>query len=409
MGAFVGRNTWQFLLTTLGGSTIGDVTPYVLDPIISPRISNPSMQTWTVALTSDVLAIGSGALFQNGLVRAVAIRNGQVVANDKLWRVKPAAGPTSGYVTLEFFGPMIRWVKRWVQDADGQIFDGPSSDGADRGLDLPAGIIANPNMVVAAGEMLRQALANTIANDGDLEVSLGSFSSTPTPGGNVAFAMRNLSPMRLSELVTLFREAGACDVLITPTAGGSSAGVVSGVNKAGVDLPSVSFDYDTGARNVAWAYPESDMDEFANKLWFELGTRDGSHFKNNVTRDAPGVTVDDSGSRATFGVYHDIQLHPVWSGGIKTSSNLFKMYVRRYNAELAARMVPRTIVHIQPQAGLAPEPWTDYNLGDTPRMNLANAGIDVSGAAFRVVGWNTRPSRQGNDETELLIGWAPEA
>ena len=99
-GAFVGRNTWQFLLTTLGGSTIGDVTSWVLDPIVSPRISSPSMQTWTVALTGEVLSFGSGALFANGLVRGVAIRNGQVVANDKLWRVKPAAGPTSGSVNL---------------------------------------------------------------------------------------------------------------------------------------------------------------------------------------------------------------------------------------------------------------------------------------------------------------------
>lgn len=409
-GAFVGANAWQFLITDLGGSVLADVTEHVLDPVIGPRISNPHIQTWTVALTPEVLSLGS-ALFANGLRRGVAIRNGTAVANDKLWNIKPAAGPTSGYVTLEFVGVMRRWERRYCQDVNAQIFDGPSADGTDRGLDLPAGIVGDPDLVVAAGEMLRQALENTIANDGDLEVTLGGpFSSTPTPGGNVAFAMRNLSPLRISELVTLFRDAGACDVIVTPNgAGSSSAGSVSAVNKAGVPRPSVVFEYGTGANNVSWCYPESSCDELANKLWFELGQRAGSHFKNNVTADAPGVTTDDSASRGAYGVYHDIVLHPVWSGAIRNSSNLYKMFVRRYNAELAARMVPRTLVHIVPQAGIAPEPWDDFGLGDQPVMNLANAGIDVSGASFRVVGWNARPQRNGNDEHELLIGWAPEA
>lgn len=396
-------------MTDLGGSVLADCTPFVLDPVISPRISNPSLQQWTVPLTPDVLAVGS-ALFANGLRRAIAIRNGTVVANSKLWRVKPAAGPTSGYVTLEFMSPMVRWLRRYCEDAHGQVFDGPSADGTDRGLDLPAGIIANPDMIVAGGEMLRQALANSIALRGDLEIVLGGpFDTSPIPGGNIAFNMRNLSPLRISELVTLFTEAGACDIVETPLGPGSAAGSsIAAVNRAGSDL-GISFDYGTGANNLAWAYPESDMDDFADLIWYELGLRDGSHFKNNVTRDAPGVTVDDSAARAAFGTYHDIVSFPTWSGTIRNSSNLFKMYVRRYNAELAARMVPRTVVHLNPQDGIAPEPWDDYTLGDRPGLNIANAGIDITGATMRIVGWNTRPQRDGNDTTELLVGWSPQA
>ena len=409
-GAFVGRNAWQFLATDLAGSVLADITPWALDPLIGPRISNPTISEYVFALTPDCLATVGPAVFANGRRRIVAIRNGQPVANDKVWRIKPAGGPLSAHCKVECLGPMIRWIRRYAQDANGQVFDGPSSDGSDRGLDLPAGIIANPAMTVAAGEMLRQALANTIANDGPMEVTLGGpFSTTPTPGGNVAFAMRNLSPLRIAELVALFTDAGACDVIVTPLGpGSSSAGSVSAVNKAGSPV-GISFDYDTGARNVAWAYPESDMDSFANAITYELGTRDGAQFKNNVQRDAPGVTTDDTASRAEFGVYRDYPLFPVWSGGVKSSSNLFKMYVRRFNAELAARMVPRTIVHVMPQAGLAPEPWDDYNLGDVPGTNVANLGIDISDASTRVVGWNTRPMRNGNDETELLLGWNPIA
>lgn len=410
---FAQTHAWQFLLTTLGGTVIADISSSVLEPRLSPRLSVPSLYTWPVALAPALFAGGTPdglPLFANGLRRGVTLLDGMPVQNAKLWRVKPAGDPTKGYAALEFISPMVRWATRYAQDVNGQIFDGPSSDGSDRGLDLPAGIVANPNMTVAAGEMLRQALANTIANDGDLECTLGGpFSATPSPGGNVAFAMRNLSPLRIAELATLFREAGAVDIVETPLGPGSSAGVsVSAVNRAGTDLPGIAFDYATGAHNVAYAYPESDMDDFANKIWFELGQREGSHFRNNVTEDAPGVTVDSAGSRALFGVYHDIPLHPVWSGAIPTASNLFKMYVKRYNAELEARMVPRERVRIVPQAGLAPEPWLDYNLGDTPRMNLAQLGIDVSGASFRVIGWDTTVMRSGAAHTEPLIGWAPE-
>lgn len=404
---FVSNPTWQFFIADNSNSVLADLSNYVLDPVVSPRLSVPSLQTWTLPLTSTVLGFG---VFEAGLRRGIAIRNGQVVANDILWRVKPAGGPDSAYATLEFTGPMVRWEKRYCQDANGQIFDGVSSDGTDRGMDLPAGIVADPTMTVAAGEMLRQALENTIAIDGDLGVSLGGpFSTTPTPGGNVAFAMRNLSPLRVSELATLFREAGAVDIVITPTSGGSSQGSVSAVNRAGTDLPGVSFDYGTGASNVAWAYPETSMDEFANKLVYELEPRiDTNHFANNVTADAPGTTTDPSGSQSSFGVYHDIVVQGGWTGTILNTSNLFKMYVKRWNAELAARMAPRQVIRVVPQPGVAPEPWTSYNLGDTPRLNLGQLGLDVSGAAFRIIGWDARPQNDGAEQVELMIGWAPE-
>ena len=417
---FVSSHTWQFLLADLNNGVLADLSDYVLDPVVSPRLSVPSMQTWMLPAVPEAL----GAGFLAGQRRAIAIRDGQVVANDLLRRTAPAGGPTSGYMTAEFVGPKVRWTKRYCQDENGQVFDGPSSDGTDRGMDLPAGIIADPELEVGAGEILRQALANTIANDGPLSVSLGGpFSTTPVPGESFAFSVRNMSPLRVSELATMFIEAGACDIVITPTsAGGDAQGSVSAVNRAGVDLPGVSFDYGTGANNVAWAYPEADIDDLCTKLWFELGLREGSHFKNNVTVDAPGVTVDPSGAQSTYGVWHDIQMHPVWSGSIPTRfpafageakpwtgnlNPLYQMYVRRFNAELASRMAPRTVVRIMPQAGLAPEPWTDYNLGDTPSLNIAQLGIDLSGVSFRIIGWDAMPERNGAERVTPLIGWAP--
>jgi len=404
---FATNETWQFLIANNANSVIADLSGYVLDPVVSPRLSSPSLMSWTLPLTPTVLGLGA---FPAGERRGIAIRNGQVVANDILWRAKPTGGPNSGYATLEFEGPMRRWVTRYCRDENGQAFDGVSADGTDRGMDLPAGIVADPTMEVAAGEMLRQALANTIAIRGDLGITLGGpFSTTPTPGGNVAFAMRNLSPLRISELVRIMKDAGAVDVVITPGTSGSSQGSVSAVNRAGTDLPGVSFDYGTGANNVAWAYPETSMDEFANHLTYELSPRiDTNHFANNVTVDAPGTTTDPSGSQSTFGVYEDIVMRTGWTGTILNTSNLFKMYVTDWNAELAARMAPRQVIRVVPQPGVAPEPWTSYNLGDTPRLNLGQLGLDVSGAAFRITGWDARPQNDGPEHVELLIGWAPE-
>lgn len=421
---FVDRHDWQFLLADRSNSTLADVTAYVLDPVVSPRLSVPSLQTWRVPCVPEALSAG----FLNGQRRGIAIRDGQVVANDLLWRTKPAGGPTSGYLTAEFFGPMIEWgagpnsAGRYCQDANGQIFDGPSADGTDPGMDLPAGIVANPLLEVGAGEILRQALQNTIDLDGPLSVTLGGpFDSTPPPGESFAFSIRNMSPLMISELATTFVEAGACDILITPHATGSTQGSVSARNHIGTSV-SATFDYGTGANNVAWAFPESDMDDICTKLWFELGLREGSHFKNNVTIDAPGVTVDTTDAQAALGVWHDVQLHPVWSGGIPTrfpafpgetkpwtgaDNPLYQMYVRRYNAELAARMTPRTVVRIQPQAGIAPEPWVDYNLGDTPGLNIAQLGVDISGASFRIIGWDCTVGRNGDEQVQPLIGWAP--
>jgi hypothetical protein len=404
---FVSTPTWQFLIANNSNSVIADLSGYVLNPIVSPRLSAPSLQTWTVPLTSSVLAFGA---FEAGQRRGIAIRNGQVVANDILWRVKPTGGPNSAYATLEFEGPMRRWERRYCRDAGGQMFFGVSTSTGDRGMDLPAGIVVNPEMDFDPAEMLRQALANTIAIRGDLGVSLGGpFSSALLGDMRRMFRLDNLTPLRVSELMVMFCEAGVIDVVITPSAGGSAQGSVSAVARAGTDLPGTSFDYGTGTNNVAWAYPETSMDDFCNHLTYEVGQRiDTNHFANNVTADAPGTTTDPSGSQGTFGVYEDVIMQTGWTGAVPNTSDLFKMYVTRWNAELAARMTPRQVIRIVPQPGVAPEPWSSYNLGDTPRLNLGQLGLDVSGAAFRIIGWDARPQNDGPEQVELLIGWAPE-
>ena len=416
---FVSEHEWQFLLVDNANNVLADLSDYCDSPLISPRLSNPSMQGWTLPAIPAVTGAGWTPLTRRG----VAIRNGQVVGNDLLWRTRPAGDELRGYMRAEFMGALVWWTARYVEDANGQIFDGPSADGSDRGMDIPAGVIADPEMDFAAGTMLREALENTIANKGTIGLTLGAFSSTPAPGGSISFPIRNLSPLLISELSTMFKDAGVLDVRVTPHLAGTTMGTVDGLNRVGVDLPGVTFDYGTGANNVRYAVPESDADDIATMLWYELGVREGSHFGNNVTEDAPGVTVDSAGARATFGTWHRIVQHPAWAGKIPTRlpafagearpwtgpiNPQFALWVRRYNAELGARMFPRTIVRLTPQPGMAAEPWSSYNLGDTPRTNMAGLGLDVSGSSFRIIGWDTTPERDGPETTEPLIGFSPE-
>lgn len=408
--------TYQFIIADLSNGTISDISDVCMSPVVSPRLGDLPQSSFRVPLTPEVLAISPGdgypLLFPLNR-RLIVIRDSVCVANDLIWRVKPIAGPSNAYVDVECNGPLVRLQSRYCQDVGGQIFDGVSADGTDRGLDLPAGIVDDPTMTVMPAQMLKEAVDNTIANDGDLGLDTGgTFSTTPVSSGNVAFAMRNLAPLTVGDLATLFTQTGVCDIYVTPTAAaGSSQGALSAVDQAGSDISgSVSFDYGTGAKNVAWAYPEASGDEFCNKLVYELEPRiDSNHFANNVTIDAPGVTTDPSGSRSTFGVYHDILFKKGLTGLVKNTSNLFKLYVRLYDAELAARMVPMQKIRISPQAGLAPSPWDDYNLGDIAGLNLAQLGFDVSAGDFRIIGWDAMPDDNGAERVELIIGWSPSS
>jgi hypothetical protein len=411
--------TYAVRIADRSNATVEDITSIAFDLVVSPRKNRPSSSRCRV----PTHLLGGGNTLRTGDRRLIVTRNGAVVANDILW-VKEATGDANtGYADIVGLGPMVRWQRRWLQDADGQIFDGVSSDGADRGLDFPAGGLADPEMPASGGLLLKEAIDNTIANDGEIGVvtSGGTFSLSSPPAPNVRFLLRNITPITVGDFATMLFDSGAVDAVIQPTApgGSSTQGILSAVTAAGVDRSGVHFQYNTGSRNCSHASIVESMDEFANKIWYELGTREGSHFRNNVTIDAPGVTVDDSGSRSQYGVYHDIPIHDEFSGKIPTRlpayegeekpytgdiNPLYEAYVRLYNAELAYRIKPRKIIKVTPQAGMGLSPWDDFQLGDTVRVSIVGLGDDILNATVRIHGWNAMPDNDsGAERYELML------
>lgn len=416
--------TYEVLIADRTNTTVEDVTGIALGLSVGPRKNRPTVSGMRI----PTFALAGANTVRTGDRRIIVRRNGQIVANDILWVKEASGNRDNAYADVRGYGPMIRWQRRYVQDADGQIFDGVSSDGQDRGLDFPTGALANPTAKYSGGRMLKEAIENTIANDGEVGVVTtgGTFSLTSPPAPNMRMLLRNITPISIGDFATLLFESGAVDAIITPVApaGSSTQGILSAVTAAGVDRPDVHLEYGTGAFNCSDASIVESMDEFANKVWYELGTREGSHFANNVTNSALGVTVSDAASRNQFGVYHDIPILDQFSGKIMTKTvrkyisgelnpawdaaplnPLFEAYVRLYNSELAARIVPRKIIKVTPQDGMGIAPWDDFQLGDTVRCSIVGLGDDIINATVRVHGWNARPDDNSStgERFDLLL------
>lgn len=385
---------YQVVVADLANSPILDISDRTYDLVVGPRMNSADISE------GRTLTRGLGDLIRNGDRRVHVYRNGQLVSNNVVWNTNGQGDRTQAWVQWRAVGPLMRAQTRWVQDAGGQIFDGISADGSDRGLDLPAGALLNPALAIGAGPLLKECFDNTIANDGPM--SLTTSGGTFEGSLNVRFALRNITPLRLGDLITKLVEMNAVDVTVAPTIAGEIAGVVSAVTRAG-GSSGAHFQYATGAFNCEAAGVVGSMDEFANKIWHELGQREGSHFKNNITRDAPGVTVDDSASRAQYGVYHDIRIVDDFSGVVKNTSPLYAGFVRNYNGELAQRMKPKKIIWVTPQAGAAPEPWTGYQLGSTALASIVDLGEAILGVTVRIHGWNAMPQNDRSEKVTLFL------
>jgi len=103
-------------------------------------------------------------------------------------------------------------------------------------------------------------------------------------------------------------------------------------------------------------------------------------------------------------VYGDYVDFPIYDSR-GTENTVRKIYMRLFDSELAYRMVPRTTIGITPQAGVAPEPFTDYNLGDLVNCNIgSNLGLELVDAAIRVFGIDITITDEGVERVgELLL------
>jgi hypothetical protein len=383
-------------LADLANSVVADLTTIADGKVLKPR-HNRLGESSCIVPSPLLAAVGPGDK------RLIWKKNGTCVANHLLWTVERVGGPQpgDGLVTLTAFDPSIRLRTRWCQDADASIVDGVVDVIADPDfgkpiLDLPAGAVDDDAISVTGPALFQQLIENTLANNGPMGLSAGSFVDA---GPDVGFALNNW-PMRISEMAAMLISAGALDVTLAYTAAaGEPQAAIGGAFNAGA-ASGVTLEYGTGAKTASNYRVVSSMDEFANRIRYFLGPRVlPNRWRGSIDATTAGVTTDPTGSQAAYGDYID---YPIYDS--RGTENVVRaIYLAIFNSELAYRMVPRTTVSITPQAGLAAEPFTGYNLGDTLDFDIVDGAFGLSGTV-RCYGMDIAIDKQGvEDVGELLL------
>lgn len=412
---------YTFEIADLTNTVLADVTGIAMEKRLAPRLNRAGQVTFKTPLygttpagvnVSTILEPDAGDGYPTlctGNRRLIVKKSGTAVMNTYIWTVERSGGPNDAYADVVCFDPLIRWQTRWAQDADGSIVDGVVDDLSDPDfgkpiLDLPVGAVDDDALAVSGGDLIKQMIDNTIANNGPLGLTTGgTFDTTIPPAADVSFALTDW-PTKIGDLAALLFSAGVVDVVLAPVvAAGEPMATLSAVNQAGSDLTAtVTFDWQAGAKNASNARHVESMDEFANVIRYFLGPRlRPNRWRGSIDSTTSGITTDPTASRALYGDYVDFPIFD--SRG--TENTVREIYKRLYNSELAYRMVPRTTIGITPQAGKAAEPFSDYNLGDLVNCNIGpHLGLEIVDAAVRVFGIDIQITDEGVERVgELLL------
>ncbi len=406
-------------IAALDNTVLSDITSIAQDLLVEPMLNRADGSSFKVPLSGKVRSVSVASLLEadagdgyptlcTGNRRLIIKKSGTCISNTTLWTCERQGGPNDAYAEVTGWGPMIRWQTRWAQDADGSIVDGTVDDLSDPDfgkpvLDLPAGAVDDDALTVSGGDLLQQMIDNTIANDGPMGISTaGTFNTTVPPALDVSFALTDW-PTRIADIAALLFAAGAVDAMLAPTAAaGEPQAVLSGLNAAGSDLSgSISFEWGTGLKNASHVRHVESMDDFANVIRFFLGPRvQPNRWKGSIDASTSGITTDPTTSQSVYGNYVD---YPVFDSR-GTENTVREIYKRIFNSELAYRMEPRQTLFLTPQAGLAPEPFDDYNLGDRVGAAVGAAlGLTITGAVQKIFGFRLAIGQDGVGRVGELI------
>ena len=373
-----GAELWSFRLTDIEtGDELANLTSAALTAKIAPRLNRPlTLQLELPADNPDIRATAPDGdpNLSVGTRSIKAYRNGTLRANVIVWNLSYDGDADTAKVSVTGYDPLVQLRRRPARDATGDFSNPEFGDD------------------VQAGDLVQNLVSETQAWEGDTLIDPGAGDcSAGTPlGGNLADW-----PIMIFDLLTIITDTGVVDVVLTPletTTGNLAA--LNAVNSWGDDkTATVSFDYATGAHNVATARRVIDMDDFCNKLWYYLGPKiDVQHWRGNITGR-------DDASVAKYGVYMDIKIYD--SGQENAERDLFKVLRA---TELDHRKKPLELLYVTPQAGVGPEPFDDYGIGDLVTVNLgAVFGPEVSSATQRIYGFDVDLDTDGVERVAELI------
>jgi hypothetical protein len=329
------------------------------------------------------------------------IRNGTLVFNGLLRRIRVRGDGERASAICTFFDPMILWPWRRVRDDTGN-FSKPT--------------FPNP---VTVGELLFAALSNSEAyeNGGvgsEVFVALGTDTSTE----NVYSALGNF-PLSIGELASLLASTGMGEWFISPSnvASSTTLGTLNVADRMGTDKSAtIAFEYGTGAHNVAEAQYDEDASYFCNALWYFFDKIDDQHWNANITRDDPyfpdppdtALQAAIDASRSAYGYWQDMRFFDEVdiTGSLSDPPDPLAadrmLWRRLWQFEQSLRLRPKRLAFGVPTEE-APRPWDDWFLGDWVTIDYAGLGIAGVAGRQRIYGFSVRPQNESNEELVSLL------
>lgn len=388
--------SWQFILTDLYGTNLGEITQASSRKIVLPHLRVPSA-SFTVPIWSDMAAylMNTDTLLQcfrydyvtntktlafNGpVVSAEEAGDGTnetiaVTAAGPFWRLTKRLIPTSTQTTLASYGTAgapidLGYIAQQLilPEVNGNPADGKSFTGIDGNPANGAQYTASKNGWIAGWQL--KPVAEAIA---ELSAQINSFE----------FRVRPTLPTAYANSPANWPRIGLLDV--APTIGSNR--------------PNAIFEYGTPRANVA-AYSRS----VSRDSLLTRGVMSVSGWPDSIdsTTAIPPVAKYSLRAREAAGeVLSRGRFEESLSDAGVLDDSLRDGMI---DFHLNYRKNPREIVTFQPAQNSRPTPLVDYDVGDTVRARAVVGGSLRFDAAFRIWGATFNVDENGNENVELEL------
>lgn len=380
--------SWQFILTDLYGTNLGEVTQASSRKVVLPHLRVPSA-SFTVPIWSPMAGylMNTDTLLQcfrtdNSGTRTLAF-NGPVVSAEE------AGDGTNETIAVTAAGPFWRLTKRLIPTSKNVA--GASYGTAGSPIDL--GYIA---------QQLILPEVNGASGTSFTGIDIGTYAASK----NGWVAGWSLKPVA-EAIAELSAQINSFEFRVRPTlptayanspANWPRIGLLDVAPTIGASRPNAIFEYGTDRANVASYSRSVSRDSILTKGVMSVSGWPDSVDSTTAIPPVPKYTLRDreaSGEVLSRGMFEE----SLSDAGVLDDTLRDGMI----DFHLAYRKNPRQIVTFQPAQNSKPTPLVDYDVGDTVRARAVVGGSLRFDAAFRIWGATFNVDENGNENVELEL------